>query len=85
MQPLLEVRDLSAGYGPRGSDGQPKICILEDINLQLQLWKGQAIGIIGESGAGKTTLAHAIAGLNAPCHGHILFNGLHCRRYAQAA
>ncbi|MDU6442634.1 MAG: ABC transporter ATP-binding protein, partial [Pantoea sp.] len=72
-QPLLEVRELSAGYGPRGSDGQPKIRILEDINLQL--WKGQAIGIIGESGSGKTTLAHAIAGLNAPCHGHMLFNG----------
>jgi peptide/nickel transport system ATP-binding protein len=73
MQPLLEVRDLCAGYGPRGSDGQPKIRILEDINLRL--WKGQAIGIIGESGSGKTTLAHAIAGLNAPSQGHLLFNG----------
>ena len=72
-QPLMEVRDLRAGYGPLGSDGQPKVRILEDINLKL--WKGQAIGIIGESGSGKTTLAHAIAGLNAPCHGHILFNG----------
>ncbi|NIF21798.1 ABC transporter ATP-binding protein [Candidatus Pantoea multigeneris] len=73
MQPLLEVRDLSAGYGPRDSSGQPKNLILADINLQL--WKGQSIGIIGESGSGKTTLAHAIAGLNAPCHGHLLFNG----------
>lgn len=72
-QPLLEVRDLSAGYGPRGSDGQPKTCILAGINLKL--WKGQAIGIIGESGSGKTTLAHAIAGLNAPSQGHLLFNG----------
>ncbi|XP_017464024.1 PREDICTED: nickel import ATP-binding protein NikE-like [Rhagoletis zephyria] len=73
MQPLMEVRDLSAGYGPRDSNGHSKIRILEDINLKL--WKGQAIGIIGESGSGKTTLAHAIAGLNAPSHGHILFNG----------
>ncbi|MCA1176298.1 MULTISPECIES: ABC transporter ATP-binding protein [unclassified Pantoea] len=72
-QPLMEVRDLSAGYGPRDSEGKPKTLILEDINLKL--WKGQAIGIIGESGSGKTTLAHAIAGLNAPSHGHILFNG----------
>lgn len=72
-QPLLEVRDLSAGYGPRGNDGQPKIRILDGINLKL--WKGQAIGIIGESGSGKTTLAHAIAGLNAPSQGHLLFNG----------
>ncbi len=72
-QPLMEVRDLSAGYGPLDSSGQPKVRILENINLKL--WKGQAIGIIGESGSGKTTLAHAIAGLNAPSQGHILFNG----------
>lgn len=73
QQPLMEVRDVSAGYGPRDSHGKPKISILEGINLKL--WKGQAIGIIGESGSGKTTLAHAIAGLNAPSQGHILFNG----------
>ncbi|MDU4002219.1 ABC transporter ATP-binding protein [Pluralibacter gergoviae] len=72
IQPLLEVRDLCAGYGPRDREGQPKIRVLEDINLKL--WKGQAIGIIGESGSGKTTLAHAIAGLNAPSQGHLLFN-----------
>ncbi len=73
QQPLLEVRNVAAGYGPRDSQGKPNSAILEGINLKL--WKGQAIGIIGESGSGKTTLAHAIAGLNAPGHGHILFNG----------
>lgn len=72
-QPLLEVRDLSAGYGPRDASGQPKIPILHDINFRL--YRGQAIGIIGESGSGKTTLAHAIAGINTPSKGHILFNG----------
>jgi len=73
VQPLLQVRDLSAGYGPLDSNGQPKIKILEDINFKL--YRGQAIGIIGESGSGKTTLAHAIAGMNKPSGGHILFNG----------
>lgn len=72
-QPLLEVRDLAAGYGPVNSEGQPKVKILQDINFSL--YRGQAIGIIGESGSGKTTLAHAIAGMNKPCGGHILFNG----------
>lgn len=72
VQPLLEVRDLAAGYGAIDRTGMPKIRILEDINLRL--WKGQSIGIIGESGSGKTTLAHAIAGLNAPCAGHLLFD-----------
>ncbi|MTD26265.1 ABC transporter ATP-binding protein [Erwinia sorbitola] len=73
VQPLLQVRDLSAGYGPLDSSGQPKIKILEEINFKL--YRGQAIGIIGESGSGKTTLAHAIAGINKPSGGHILFNG----------
>lgn len=72
-QPLLQVRELSAGYGPLDADGQPKVKILQDINFNL--YRGQAIGIIGESGSGKTTLAHAIAGMNKPCGGHILFNG----------
>lgn len=72
-QPLLQVRELSAGYGPLDADGQPKVKILQDINFSL--YRGQAIGIIGESGSGKTTLAHAIAGMNKPCGGHILFNG----------
>ncbi|WP_455820628.1 ABC transporter ATP-binding protein [Pseudomonas cerasi] len=73
VQPLLQVRDLSAGYGPVDNNGQPKIKILEDINFKL--YRGQAIGIIGESGSGKTTLAHAIAGMNKPSGGHLLFNG----------
>lgn len=68
---LLDVRGLSAGYGPVDAQGQPAALILEDINFQL--FRGQAIGVIGESGSGKTTLARAIAGLVAPCHGSILF------------
>jgi len=71
--PLLEVRQLSAGYGPRDKHGQPKALILEDINLKL--YRGQAIGVIGESGSGKTTLARAIAGLIPPCRGEMLFDG----------
>jgi peptide/nickel transport system ATP-binding protein len=70
---LLEVRGLSAGYGPRGSDGRPAKMIVEDIDLQLK--RGQAIGVIGESGSGKTTLARAVAGLLAPCAGTMKFAG----------
>ena len=70
---LLEVRGLSAGYGPRGADGRPAKMIVEDIDLQLK--RGQAIGVIGESGSGKTTLARAVAGLLAPCAGTMAFAG----------
>lgn len=72
-RPLLEVTGLSAGYGAKGSDGQPATLILQDIDLKL--YRGQAVGVIGESGSGKTTLARAIAGLIAPCRGDIVFDG----------
>ena len=68
---LLEVRELSAGYGPVGAKGQPAALILQDINFKL--YRGQSIGVIGESGSGKTTLARVIAGLIAPCQGAIVF------------
>jgi peptide/nickel transport system ATP-binding protein len=70
---LLEVRQLSAGYGPVDAQGRPAKPILEDIDLKL--YRGQAIGVIGESGSGKTTLARAVAGLLAPSSGSVLFHG----------
>uniref|UniRef100_UPI003F498738 ABC transporter ATP-binding protein n=1 Tax=Cupriavidus yeoncheonensis TaxID=1462994 RepID=UPI003F498738 len=73
LEPLLEVRNLSAGYGPVDSAGQPAVRILEGVDLKLH--RGQAIGVIGESGSGKTTLARAIAGLVPPCKGSIVFDG----------
>jgi peptide/nickel transport system ATP-binding protein len=70
---LLEVRQLSAGYGPVDAQGRPAKPILE--NIDLKLYRGQAIGVIGESGSGKTTLARAVAGLLKPSHGSVLFHG----------
>ena len=70
---LLEVRELSAGYGAVNAQGQPASLVLKDINFKL--YRGQAIGVIGESGSGKTTLGHAIAGLIAPCQGSVVFDG----------
>ena len=70
---LLEVRNLSVGYGRVDRHGQPAVTVLEGIDLRLQ--RGQAIGVIGESGSGKTTLARAVAGLLRPSQGAISFHG----------
>jgi peptide/nickel transport system ATP-binding protein len=70
---LLDVRGVSAGYGPVDTNGQPAVKILDDINLTIH--RGQSIGVIGESGSGKTTLARAIAGLISPYAGSIKFDG----------
>jgi ABC-type bacteriocin/lantibiotic exporter with double-glycine peptidase domain len=48
--------------------------ILKDINLQIN--KGQTIGIIGESGSGKSTLVDLIIGLHNPSKGLIKIDGV---------
>ena len=71
--PLLEVRQLVAGYGPLDKHGKPAVPVLDDVSLKLH--RGQAIGVIGESGSGKTTLARVVAGLIGPAGGQVLFDG----------
>jgi peptide/nickel transport system ATP-binding protein len=71
--PLLEVRDLVAGYGPVGADGKPGITVLKDINLTIR--RGSALGVIGESGSGKSTLARVIAGMLPLAAGSVKLDG----------
>ncbi len=65
--PLLRLQNLCAGYG------RPQRLVLDGIDLSLH--RGQAIGVIGESGSGKNTLARAVAGLIAPSAGTLAFDG----------
>jgi peptide/nickel transport system ATP-binding protein len=70
---LLEVDNLSVGYGPTQSDGQPSIRAARSVSLKVE--RGRNLGIIGESGCGKSTLARAIAGILPPYAGNIVFGG----------
>lgn len=47
--------------------------VLEDVSMKIE--KGDAIGFVGESGAGKTTLADVILGLLHPQKGEVLMDG----------
>lgn len=44
-------------------------------NVTMTVAEGETVGVVGESGCGKTTLARMIAGLDAPTAGRILFQG----------
>ncbi len=71
-QNCLSVKDVLAGYGGI-SNGIPKITVLEDINVEIG--KGEVVGVIGESGSGKSTLARVISGLLPAAEGQVsLFN-----------
>ena len=43
--------------------------------VSLQLKRGKTLGIVGESGCGKTTLGRLISGLNDPTSGGVLYGG----------
>jgi len=64
----LSVKDVLAGYGGI-TNGVPKITVLEDINIEIG--KGEVVGIIGESGSGKSTLARVISGLLPSAEGSV--------------
>ncbi|CAM3520438.1 nickel import ATP-binding protein NikE [Bordetella sputigena] len=70
---LLEVNDLTAGYGRRNRDGMPAVPILHGVNMTVR--RGSTMGVIGESGSGKSTLAYVVAGLLAPAGGSVQFAG----------
>ncbi len=66
---MLYVRDLHKSYW----DGDKEIKVLRGINLEVK--KGEFIGIFGPSGSGKTTLLHIILGIETPDRGEVVFEG----------
>lgn len=69
---LLRIRDLKVRFAT--TDGQ--VSAVNDIDLDLR--RGQTLGIVGESGSGKSQLAFAIMGLlarNGRASGSVTFDG----------
>ena len=61
---MLKVQDLQLNFDRT---------ILQNINFSVG--EGEIIGIVGKSGAGKTSLLKIIAGLLDATNGHVLFEG----------
>ncbi|MEJ2688652.1 MAG: ABC transporter ATP-binding protein [Deltaproteobacteria bacterium] len=65
--PCLRAIHLRKTYTLPGSSLE----VLKDVNLELH--KGEIVGIIGTSGTGKTTLLHILGGLDTPSGGKVLY------------
>ena len=73
--PLLEVRNVFKSYPvPGGFWKKKRQPILRGVNLTLS--EGSSVGLIGESGEGKSTLGRLILGLEQPDSGQIILEGL---------
>ncbi len=74
--PLLEVEDLVMHFKVKGDGllgGSAKVQAVDGVSFDLR--EGETLGLVGESGCGKTTTGRLITRLLEPTAGRILFKG----------
>ncbi len=86
--PLLELRGVSMHFETAHSLSRAKrdagrLQAVDSVNLQVR--RGEVLGLVGESGSGKSTLARCIVGLHAPTAGEIFYDGSVLPRRRDAA
>ena len=76
--PLLRVRDLEVHFTTKSKEGvirRPSITVHAVCGVNFNLYQGETLGLVGESGCGKTTTARAILQLERATGGSVEFNG----------
>jgi ABC-type cobalamin/Fe3+-siderophores transport system ATPase subunit len=71
MQPLLSLRRVGLVF-PRGR--RHYVRVLADVDLDLHA--GELLAVLAQHGQGKTTLVRVAAGVQAPDHGSVSFDGV---------
>lgn len=75
-RPILDVRDLQVHFPVRsGLLRQDHKAVRAVDGISLQVFPGETLGLVGESGCGKTTAGRAIVGLERPTSGSIYLDG----------
>jgi oligopeptide transport system ATP-binding protein len=76
-QPLIEVRNLkmhfSVAHGVFSGGGTARVKAVDDVSFSIA--RGETLGLVGESGCGKTTTGRCILRLEKPTAGEVLFEG----------
>ena len=83
--PIIELKDVEVTFTSRtGSLFKPnKVHAVRGVNMRIE--RGQTLGIVGESGCGKSTTANVMCGLQMPTKGQVFFNGKEVTKRSAAA
>ncbi|MBD2611029.1 MAG: ABC transporter ATP-binding protein [Nostoc sp. ZfuVER08] len=73
-EPLLEIRNLKVGFPVRGIFGGTKRYSMAVNGVSFNVKPGETVGLVGESGCGKTTLGRTLLRLIEPMSGQIIFD-----------
>jgi lipoprotein-releasing system ATP-binding protein len=66
-----EITIRTVGLTKRYGSGANEVLVFDDLNLEIL--SGERVALVGESGAGKSSLLHLLGGLDRPTKGRILF------------
>lgn len=71
---LLEVKDLKQHFNiPSGLFGSKKLKAVDGVSFAIK--EGETLGLVGESGCGKTTVGRSILHLYQPTSGEVIYDG----------
>ena len=70
---VLDIKDLRVSFKVRRAGRKYQVRAVDGVSLSLA--EGEVLGIVGESGCGKTTVGRSIVGLVRPDSGTISFKG----------
>ena len=73
--PLLEVKNLSKNFITNASWFHKPTIIKAVNNVSFKIYEGETLGLVGESGCGKTTLSRTILQLESATSGEIIYKG----------
>lgn len=75
MKKLIELRDLQKHYPVRGGILRHQVGSVKALDgIDLDIYRGECLGLVGESGCGKTTTGKAIIRLHRPTGGKIIYH-----------
>ncbi len=74
VPPILQVKNLALYYGSAKTWLSKDSLVKAIDGIDLNLYKGETLGLVGESGCGKSSLGRAILGLETPQKGSIFYN-----------
>ena len=74
-QPILEAQHLRTWFPIRGVAGQivGNVKAVDDVSFSIR--RGETLGLVGESGCGKTTVGRSILHLYQPTAGQVIYDG----------
>jgi peptide/nickel transport system ATP-binding protein len=84
LSPLVHVQNLKVWFPSRKSFLGKTLTYTKAVDdVSFDIYKGETLGLVGESGCGKTTLGRALLRLLEPTGGQILFQGRDLSAYSQ--